>query len=446
MNRILKLVTAVAAGPILLGACALPFATPDSTATKGKPTGVFGPEAQMAANNLGLVFALLPNDRVLATGGSASRGSLDDAEIYDAQDNTWSALPRMPAARNQHTATALLDGSVLVVGGTSATGDVLATAALYHANGTWMPTGAMSQPRWGHTALRLSDGRVLIIGGWARAYPGPGVAPDPTADLFDPSTQRFTPVASPPGVPWGSMFASLPDGRVLMAGGDDPTQGSSSQGSTSQAWIYDPKTNAWMSARPMPVSRTYGVATTFANGKVLVAGGNQTQPQPAAQAPQPLSGAILYDPAQNAWSKIADAPTALSQPFGGAILLRDGRALALAVDFSGGSADVSAVFYDPATGTWSTGSPISVRDTNGGFSLIALQSGKVLVVLGSTSMLFDPARTAPGPPQAPVHPLASPQLTPWLVLAAVLLVLILSAQYGQAQFRSRRRPDASLKI
>ncbi len=440
MNRTVKLLIAIAAWPILLGACALPFVTPDSAPTKGKPTGVFGPEAQMAANNLGLVFASLPDDRVLATGGFTSRGSLDDAEIYEAQHNTWSALRSMPEARNQHTATALLDGSVLVAGGTSATGDVLATAALFHANGTWTQTGPMSQPRWGHSALRLTDGRVLIVGGWSRAYPGPGVAPDTTVDLFDPSARRFAPVGPAPAVLQGAMFASLSDGRVLMAGGEDPTHGS-----TSQAWLYDPRTNAWTASRPMPVSRAYGIATTLANGKVLVAGGFQTQASPAAEPPKPLSGAILYDPVENAWSKIADAPTALSQPFGGAILLRDGRGLAFAADFSGGSTDVSAVFYDPAPGTWSTGSPISVRLTNGGFSLIALQSGKVLVVLGSTSVLFDPEGTAPAPPRAPVHPLASPQLTPWLVLAAALLVLILGAQYGQAQFRGRRRPDASLK-
>jgi hypothetical protein len=69
-----------------------------------------------------------------------------------------------------------------------------------------------------------------------------------------------------------------------------------------------------------------------------------------------------------------------------------------------------------------------------------------LVVLGAISVLFDPEGTVPAPPRAPVHPLASPQLTPWLVLAAALLVLVLGAQYGQAQFRSRRRPDASQKM
>jgi hypothetical protein len=440
MNRTVKLITAVATWPILLGACALPFVTPDSSVTKGKPTGVFGPEAQMASNNFGLALAVLPDDRVLATGGSSSRGSLDDAEIYEAQHNTWSALPRMPVARNQHTTTALLDGSVLVAGGTSATGDVLDSTALFHSDGTWTTTGPMSQPRWGHTALRLNDGLVLIVGGWARAYPGPDVAPDPTVDLFDPATRRFTPVAPAPAVLWGTMFASLSDGRVLMAGGEDPAQGS-----TSQAWLYDPKTNGWTSARPMPVSRTHGVATTLANGKVLVAGGYQAQASPAAEAPQPLSGAILYDPVHNAWSKIADAPTAISQGFGGAVLLRDGRALTFAAEFSGGSTNVSAVFYDPATGAWSTGSPISIHATNG-VSLIALPSGRVLVVLGAISVLFDPEGTVPAPPRAPVHPLASPQLTPWLVLVAALLVLTLGAQYGQAQFRNRRRPEASQMV
>src|ERR1700674_67608 len=440
MNRTVKLITAVAAWPILLGACALPFVTPDSSVTKGKPTGVFGPEAQMASNNFGLAFAVLPDDRVLATGGSSSRGSLDDAEIYEAQHNTWSALPRMPVARNQHTTTALLDGSVLVAGGTPATGDVLDSTALFHSDGTWTTTGPMSQPRWGHTALRLNDGRVLIVGGWARAYPGPDVAPDPTVDLLDPGNRRFTPVAPAPAVLWGTMFASLSDGRVLMAGGEDP-----GEGSTSQAWLYDPKTNGWTSARPMPVSRTHGVATTLVNGKVLVAGGYQAQASPAAEAPQPLSGAILYDPVHNAWSKIADAPTAISQGFGGAVLLRDGRALSFAAGFSGGSTNVSAVFYDPATGAWSTGSPISIHATNG-VSLIALPSGRVLVVLGAISVLFDPEGTVPAPPRAPVHPLASPQLTPWLVLVAALLVLTLGAQYGQAQFRNRRRPEASQMV
>ena len=115
------------------------------------------------------------------------------------------------------------------------------------------------------------------------------------------------------------------------------------------------------------------------------------------------------------------------------------------MDFSGGpTADLTAVFYDPATGAWSTGSPISVTPT-GGSSPIVLQSGKVLLLLDSKSLVFDPQATVPAPPQGPVHPLASPQLTPWLVLSAALLVLTLGAQYGQAQFRTRRRPDATLK-
>jgi Kelch motif/Galactose oxidase, central domain len=424
----------VAAWPVLLGACALPFGSSAPSGPPAKPTGTFGHESPMVSNAGGPALALLPDGRVLAAGGSDSRGGTADAQIYDPLHNSWSALPSMPVARGLHSATTLLDGSVLLAGGISPANDVLATASLFHPSGSWALTGAMRQPRMGHRALRLSDGRVLIIGGWSERYPGPSALPTPAIDLFDPSTRRFTGAAAAPATVQGAMFASLSDGRALMAGGEDPEHGS-----TSRAWLFDPKANTWTPARPMPVSRSNGFAITLANGKVLVAGGYQPQAQPAAEPPHPLSGAILYDPIQNAWSNIADAPPAIQQAFSGALLLHDGRAVAFVADFSGGpTADLSAVFYDPATGRWSTGSPISIN-LSGAFSPTVLQSGRVLLALDTKSLLFDPEATAPAPPQAPVHPLASPQLTPWLVLVAALFLLILAAQYTLAQVRNRRR-------
>jgi hypothetical protein len=443
MNRTVRLLLVVVGWPILLSACALPLVSPESEA-QAKPPGAFGQDAPMVSNISAPALALQPDGRVLAAGGYGPQGSGADAEVYDASSNSWAALPNMPVARGGATATTLPDGAILVAGGASATGDPLASAALFQPNAGWTPTGPMSVPRSGHIALRLNDGRVLLLGGLSQqALFGQITLPTRGVDLFDPSTRRFTPMASAPAVVQGAMFASLPDGRVLMAGGDDPDHGS-----TSRAWLFDPTANRWTAGRSMPVSRAYGFAITLANGRVLVAGGEQTAAQVSGSQPgmlalgPPLTSALLYDPIANVWSTIADAPAAIQQVFGGALLLRDGRALTFVADFAGGStADLSAVFYDPATGRWSKGSPISVT-TNGGISPTLLRSGTVLLVFGSKSLVFDPQ--ALGPPPPPVHPLASPQLTPWLALVAAVLLLILTGQYAQAQLRSRRRPEVAL--
>ncbi|MEX2621768.1 MAG: kelch repeat-containing protein [Egibacteraceae bacterium] len=64
--------------------------------------------------------AALADDRVLVTGGRGHSGSPDvagSAEIHDPGTGTWQETAPMGAARRQHSATPLADGSVLVAGG-----------------------------------------------------------------------------------------------------------------------------------------------------------------------------------------------------------------------------------------------------------------------------------------------------------------------------------------
>ena len=60
----------------------------------------------------------------------------------------------------------------------------------------------------------------------------------------------------------------LPDGRVLVAGGE--TAGGSS---LSSAEVYNPTTGNWVVTGSMAVSRIAHTATLLPNGRVLVVGG-----------------------------------------------------------------------------------------------------------------------------------------------------------------------------
>lgn len=95
--------------------------------------------------------------------------------------------------------------------------------------GNWWET--LPQGRAGHTITALADGRFLIVGGWTRGVAdgtqtkgnfGTWLLTDVTgsAEIFDPTTMSFTPVASALSQP-RTLHAALllPTGKVLIAGG-----------------------------------------------------------------------------------------------------------------------------------------------------------------------------------------------------------------------------------
>src|SRR5215471_11728039 len=105
---------------------------------------------------------LLPNGRVLVTGGFGSSGFLSSAELYDPAAGSWTTTGSMAAARGYHTATLLANGKVLITGGAASSG-YLRSAELYDpAAGSWATTGNLAAARGYHTATLLPNGKVLV--------------------------------------------------------------------------------------------------------------------------------------------------------------------------------------------------------------------------------------------------------------------------------------------
>jgi WD40 repeat protein len=306
---------------------------------------------------------------------------------------TFTSTGSMNEARQQESATLLKDGRVLVVGGP----DVVAglstnlaadpSAELYDpATGKFTLTGSPQVAFLGGiqiVSVLLQSGRVLVIGCDVSA-PQSGSCASSLADVYDPSTGLFS-AAGPITSSCLSCTATLlNDGRVLVAGVTDQS------GIPEPSLLFDPATNQFATTGSMTTSRVSQTATLLSDGRVLIAGG-------VDGTIKSLASAELYDPNTGTFSPTGSMTT--PRAFQTATLLPDGRVL-----IAGGEDDTgdlstdkglaSAELYDPNTGTFSpTGSMTSVR---GGKTATLLSDGRVLIAGGSDMRVIAGDSSNPG--------------------------------------------------
>jgi N-acetylneuraminic acid mutarotase len=84
----------------------------------------------------------------------------------------------------------------------------------------------------------------------------------------------------------GSMVAALPDGRVLVAGGEGAFEYGDNENRAS-AELYDPTTDIWTALPPMPGGHVGGEAVALADGSVLLMGGNDGYDQEGSEIRAP---------------------------------------------------------------------------------------------------------------------------------------------------------------
>jgi Galactose oxidase, central domain/Kelch motif len=290
----------------------------------------------------------------------------------------WIATGSLNVARTSHTATLLPDGRVLVAGGRalSNTGAnvLLDSTELYDpVSGQWSVTGSLVKPRVLHTATLLANGQVLVVGGNTSPAP-PNFGRDNTAEVYDPASGTWVLTGSMGTVRSGHTATLLQDGRVLVAGGFNTDD------SVKTAELYDPATGAWTPTGDLNVARYGHTATLLPDGSVLIAKGSND-----GDLASTLSSAERYDPTSGTWNLIDD-PTDYSSVLHSATPLSDGRVL-----FTGGYPGndgqdfgprtlALSQFFDPVTDMWEmVGNLNEARD---GHTATLLPDGKLLVAGG----------------------------------------------------------------
>jgi hypothetical protein len=166
-----------------------------------------------------------------STGGSPNSGGtpVSDAAAAGSSDARFDALPSDGPGATQHPRGRWTD--VVVEGG------VLPDV----------------------TPVKLADGSVLLIGG----YGASGVY------RFVPDTNDVQTRAALPAQRGNLAASLLPNGQVLVAGGNAPDM---RDGMTS-CLLYDPATDRWTATADLPQQRSGQAAIAMPGGNVLVAGG-----------------------------------------------------------------------------------------------------------------------------------------------------------------------------
>ena len=205
-----------------------------------------------------------------SSGGTGGIGAGGAGGTGTPAQGTFPRSADMAAARANHTATLLKDGTVFIAGGYgngSGGQTALASAEIFHPDSlTFTSAGTMTVMRAEHAAVLLADGKVLWVGGYASTGPSSYMCGQ-NAGLFDPSDGSFTATSPSTGPRCGNTATLLTDGRVLICANGIYVQ---------NADLFDPATRKFSATGKMTVSRIGHTATLLPDGRVLIAGGVNT--------------------------------------------------------------------------------------------------------------------------------------------------------------------------
>ena len=198
-----------------------------------------------------------------------------------------------------------------------------------------------------HQAQAVYQNKIYIFGGCLKAITGEGSSTN--AWEYDPAADSYKALAPIPDKRCSAQAEQV-GGKFYMIGGIMPMENGQGTRVTGLNQMYDPVSNRWENRSPMPTTRNHAFSGVV-NNKIYVIGGRQGAG--AIPVTSPTDIVEEYDPATNLWGPVKSRmPTPRS---GGGAATYNGK-----IYVGGGelqTRQMAAAFraleaYDVATDTW----------------------------------------------------------------------------------------------
>ena len=204
--------------------------------------------------------------RVYVHGGYRARRSLSSATsrlyLYDPRGNRWRRLADSPTPRAAHAA-AVIGRRLYVAGGANAHGSLRSLEVYDLVRGRWRHGPSFRGPARNHTTGAASGGRFYVIAGRdtrnLRAV-----------DRYDPRRRSWKRVAAVPTARGGIASGRLPDGRIVVFGGERLVPGGTT---IKEVEVYSPARNRWSSLPDMLTPRHGLGGVSFGRRVYAIEGG-----------------------------------------------------------------------------------------------------------------------------------------------------------------------------
>lgn len=279
-----------------------PTDTPNLPPTVPPLNSIWETRAPLIEANSEMAVAELDGKIYVMGGYPSNRVSVNTVQIYDPATDSWTLGPSLPGPVN-HTTASSANGKMYVLGGQGGpTGGGPFLDVVYEldpAVGEWVLKAPMPRARGGGAAA-VVDGKIYVAGG--RPPHGQDFA------VYDPAADTWTILPDMP-TSRNHIAAAAIDGKVYVVGGRFGAGFNSDM--TNVLEVFDPQTNSWATASPMPTVRG-GINAAVANGCLHVFGGEGANGM--------FDQHEIYDPITDTWFSLPPMATAVHGVTGSAVI------------------------------------------------------------------------------------------------------------------------------